>query len=207
MRSIDDVEARLVMLGDTIVKKNDFGIIYRHNYGSMQCIKLTKTRNGIITTKEDNVSYVSVTKHFITIFDNKIEDLERIFVKTNPNNIIKHIGGVYYVVSCNLKGEMKYGWTIPWESPIILIVSMKNRLYMINYSGKMIDITPEVNITEPMLAGITFDSKNHRFYIGYRHGRGYGSNMKIAPKILDNIILKTDRDFKDIQYFNLDGRL
>lgn len=201
MGYIEDIEAKLNMTGSQVLLKNDFGIIYRNNSISMNCIKITRTKNGIVTTRENNVFDVSVSKHFITMFDDKL-DTGRIFVKNSPNNIVADIGGVYYIVSCNEKGVSIYDWKIPWESPIILIVSMQNRLYMINYSGKIMDITPKTRTQEPMLAGITYDSKKHRFYVGYGFGkddRGYGRK---TLQIIDKLILKTDRNFKDITYFD-----
>lgn len=201
MSSIENIEAKLKLTGAKIILKNDFGIIYQSTGKEKQCIKITKTRKGIVITKESNISTISVSKHFIVLFDYEL-NAARIFVRNNPNNIALGIGEIYYISSYGKGAGQVFGWKIPWDSSIILVVSMENRLYMVNYSGKIMDITPKVQSPKPMIATMKFDSNKHRFYVGYGSERNATRPSTQTDYTIDRLILKTDRNFKNIEYFD-----
>lgn len=202
MSTISGTESKLKMLGNTILCKNGFVVVYRDPYKVTHTIKLTKTRNGVKTQIENGVQEYRISKYFMCIYD-PFGNGDRIFVRNSEINLAKNIGSIYYTVAPNEQGETIFDEKIPWDSPILVVVSMKSRIYLINYTGKIIDITPKSKIEDGFNVAVTFDSKKHRYYIGFSMSRYDEKTRMRKVSVLNKIILATDRNLKDIKYFNI----
>lgn len=201
MSTIDSLALKLNMLGNTIVSKNSFGIIYLDSNRDCHCIRITNTVKGEVRTLDSGIYGSNVSKHFIHLRD--LDYNFKLYVKNKTENLFDKLGDVYQIISCDSQGVAVFDGNIYPNSNVIIVLTIDGRLYMINYAGKIVNITPKIKTPAGVHAAIIFNAKLCVYYIGYSVGE-YDANIfsKKATKI-DKLILTTDKDFKDIQYFDL----
>lgn len=197
--SIDKVLRKLKLLGCEIKEYNDFGVIYTER-DELKLIKLTEFNGEVKQEKISGFDEYGVSKHFIEILQHGGWNLYRLYVKNLKEHVIDLSGKIaepiFNTGRVSVNGQRITGDTDALMYSIYDFTS-GNKLTLVNYEGKQLDITDPVKYNNDSMLSIE-KQPDGNYIVGYgKIAPECGKIYKWATRITDAVWI-IDKEFKHI---------
>lgn len=199
---IDRIIAKLQVLGSVVLSYNDFGVIYKTQFGDVELIKITYSLDERIikTEKISGFSMYSISEHFIYLQYDSGNNQCAIYIRTSDKNLLVRNRRVLIYYKVNELTVLDGG--LRGNLPIILYETTLGRVYALNYLGKRFEVTKYKPKDIKYSFMMQTSPYNTRVKIGY--GRVYQHTAGEYPAyIVSEMVdwcIDTDYEFKEIAY-------
>lgn len=192
---IQDTVNKLRMIGKDIKQHNPFGLIYQDKYGDMHLIKQTGSSQDNI----DGIVQYSMGKHFIAIDreveqadSNKITRLRELYI-ADYKDCIKSAFDIFSIIYPNGRYSDRSAKDIQ-DSKIVVVIDSVSRLYIINYSGKILDISKHYD-HDPFKSLVVKENKDNTYAIGYEASMTKKSYEPKTNKVKQKLVVINSYNF------------
>ncbi len=194
---IKQIVSKMELVGVKVYSYNSFGIIYVLD-GQLVMLKLTYHKNKVTKQEIKDFDNFDMNEYFIYL-TNGVSS-RGVYVGYKENDIVL-LSKVVNLTCYNedLKLSMP---GLDGESKVILYRTLSNKLYIVNYKGKKVNITSYLRKDKSMRYGILYNKYKNRYIIGYesmisQYPNDMINNCLAKPSY---IIADVDEELQDINF-------
>lgn len=161
MEMIQRSVKKLSLLGAEVLEYNSFSILYKVDE-EIKLLRYVNKKGRLSIIEEEGITSFQINEHFTFIKSNMIN--KGLYTKYCAGSLTR--SQFITITSFDIKNKLSFNLLCP-NAKVILLENAVGQLFVFNYKGKKLDITPYKREDNQFVLGIIYDCDTNRYVIGY----------------------------------------